>query len=204
MDRRTFLIGLPLALSACSAEEVWAPDDVVSRAIHREPGPKHLTLYTVKNVQSDNGAHTGLLINASQRVMFDPAGSFRQTQMPERNDVLFGVTPRLEEFYASFHARVTYYVTAQKVQVAPEVAERALNLALQAGPVPQAMCARSTSRILRQLPGFESIRQTWSPNSIEEDMARIPGVETREYRENDAADKSVAAAQIDATLRAEQ
>ncbi|WP_108813676.1 hypothetical protein [Loktanella sp. Alg231-35] len=204
MDRRSFLIGLPLALSACSAEQVWAPDDVVARAIHSAPGPKHLTLYTVKNVQSDNGAHTGLLVNASQRVMFDPAGSFRQTQMPERNDVLFGVTPRLEEFYASFHARVTYYVTAQKVQVAPEVAERALNLVLQAGPVPQAMCARSTSRILRQLPGFESVRQTWSPNNIEKDVALIPGVETREYREADEADKSVAAARIDATLRVEQ
>ncbi len=204
MQRRHFLIGLPLALSACSAEEVWAPDDVVARAVHVEPGPKYLTLYTVKNVGSDNGAHTGLLINASQRVIFDPAGSFRQDVMPERNDVLFGVTPRLEEFYASFHARVTYYVTAQTVAVAPEVAERALNLALQAGPVPQAMCARSTSRILRQLPGFENIRQTWSPNRIEEDFAVLPGVQTREYRENDAADKSVAAAEIEAALRAGQ
>lgn len=198
------MIGLPLALSACTAEQVWAPDDVVARAIHREPGPKYLTLYTVKNVTSDNGAHTGLLINASQRVMFDPAGSFQLAQMPERNDVLFGVTPRLEEVYASFHARVTYYVTAQKILVSPEVAERALNLAFTAGPVPQALCARSTSAILRQLPGFEKVRHSWSPNRIEEDFAQIPGVETREFRENDEADKSIAAARIDAMLKAEQ
>jgi len=204
MDRRHFILGLPFALQACAAPQVWAPDDVVARAIHSEPGPKHLTLYTVKNVQSDNGAHTGLLVNASQRVMFDPAGSFRQELMPERNDVLFGVTPRLEDYYASFHARVTYYVTAQKVIVPTDVAERALNLVMQAGPVPQAMCARTTSRILRQLPGFESIRQTWSPNRIEDDFALLPGVETREFRENDAADKSVAAEQINATLREQQ
>lgn len=204
MKRRHFLIGLPLALSACSAPEVWAPDDVVTRAVHRKAGPKYLTLYTVKNVTSDNGAHTGLLVNASQRVMFDPAGSFRQELMPERNDVLFGVTPQLEQYYASFHARVTYYVTAQKVTIAPEIAERALNLVMQAGPVPQAMCARRTSGVLRQLPGFESVRQTWSPNRIEEDFARLPGVETREYRESDADDKSIAAAQIDAAVKTGQ
>lgn len=204
MDRRSFLIGLPLALSACSAQEVWAPDDVVSRAAYSKPGPNYLTLYTMKNVGSDNGAHSSLLINASQRVMFDPAGSFEQEQMPERNDVLFGVTPRLEEYYVSFHARVTYYVVGQKVEVAPDVAERALNLALVSGPVPQANCARFTSRLLRQLPGFEGIRQTWDPNRIEEDFAELAGVETQTYRESDADDKSIAAARINAALRTGQ
>lgn len=200
MDRRSFLIGLPLLVSACTAQEVWAPDDVVSRAIYRKPGPNYLTLYTMKNVGSDNGAHTALLINASQRVMFDPAGSFEQDLMPERNDVLFGVSPQLEDYYVSFHARITYYVVGQKVEVPAPVAERALNLALDAGPVPQANCARYTSRLLRQLPGFENIRQTWDPNRIDEDFAARPGVETRVYRENDEDDKSVAAARIAAEL----
>ncbi|MDP5084474.1 MAG: hypothetical protein NWQ23_03565 [Yoonia sp.] len=204
MDRRRFLIGLPLALSACTAQEVWAPDDIVARAIHRKPGDKYLTLYTMKNIGSGNGAHSSLVINASQRVLFDPAGSFSQEAMPERNDVLFGVTPQLEDFYVSFHARVTYYVVGQTVIVRPEVAEQALNLVMAAGPVPQANCARVTSRILRQLPGFEGFRQTWDPNRIEEDFAKLPGVVTREYRENDSDDKSVAAAQINAQLRAQQ
>lgn len=201
MDRRSFLIGLPLALSACSAQEVWAPEDVVARAIHREPGRSYLTLYTMRNVGSGNGAHTSLLINASQRVLFDPAGSFKQEVMPERNDVLFGVTPRLEKFYVSFHARETYYVVGQTVDVAPEVAEQALNLALVAGPVPQANCARVTSGILRQLPGFEGFRQTWSPTKIEDDFAKLPGVTTEEYREDDADDKTLALEEISAILR---
>ncbi len=201
MNRRGFLVGLPLALSACTAQEVWAPDDVVTRAVHRKPGKKYLTLYTMKNVASDNGAHSALLINASQRVLFDPAGSFKQDVMPERNDVLFGVTPRLENFYVSFHARSTFYVVGQTVEVAPEVAEQALNLALVSGPVAQANCARVTSRILRQLPGFAGIRQTWGPNRILEDFARLPGVTTQEYREDDADDKTLAAAEIAAILR---
>jgi hypothetical protein len=200
VQRRFFLVGAPLALSACAAQQVWAPDDIVARAIFRDPDNSYLTLYTMKNNGSGNGAHSSLLINASQRVLFDPAGSFVQNRMPERNDVLFGVTPELEQFYVSFHARVTYHVIGQTVQVAPEIAERALQLALANGPVPQAHCARATSRLLRQLPGFAGIRQTWSPNRLSDDFATLPGVETRTYREDDADDKSIAAARINAAL----
>lgn len=204
MDRRTFLIGLPLALSACAVEEIWAPDDVVARAIYRGTGPKHLTLYTMLNVGSDNGAHTSLLIDASHRVMFDPAGSFKTPYLPERNDVLIGVSPRLEQYYLSYHARATYYVVGQQIEVAPEVAERALILAFANGAVPQAGCARHTSRLLRQLPGFEGIKQTMFPDKLMENFGRLPGVETREYRENDSDDKSIAAAQINEALKAGQ
>ena len=203
MYRRQFIVGLPLALSACSATEVWAPDDVVSRAIYRDPSAAYLTLYTMKNVGSDNGAHSALLINASQRVIFDPAGSFEQNRMPERNDVLFGASPLLEEFYVSYHARVTYYVIGQTAQVAPDVAEQALKLALANGPVPQAHCARSTSRLLRQLPGFADFRQTWDPNRISEDFAQLPNVTSRRFHESDEDDKSIAAARINAALTAQ-
>ena len=198
------MIGLPLALSACAVEEIWAPDDVVARATYRGTGPKHLTLYTMLNVGSDNGAHSSLLIDASHRVMFDPAGSFKTPYLPERNDVLIGVSPRLEQYYLSYHARATYYVVGQRIEVAPEVAERALILAFANGAVPQAGCARHTSRLLRQLPGFEGIKQTMFPDKLMENFATLPGVETREYRENDADDKSIAAAQINEALKAGQ
>lgn len=204
MDRRRFLIGLPLALSACAAPEVWAPDDVVARAIYREPGRTYLTLYTMRNVGNNNGAHTALLINASQRVMFDPAGAWEQERMPERNDVLFGVTPWLEQFYVSFHARQTFYVVGQSIDVPPPVAEQALNLVLRAGPVAQANCARVTSRVLQQLPGFESIRQSWGPGKLSDDFGMLAGVETREYREDDADDKSTAVDRINAAIKARQ
>lgn len=204
MNRRNLLLGLPLFLSACGAKEIWAPDNLVSQSIHREAGPKYLTLYTMKNVGSGNGAHSALLINASQRVIFDPAGSWEQEQMPERNDVLFGASPRLEAYYVSFHARQTFYVIGQTVPVSPEVAERALQLALAAGPAPQGSCSRFTSRLLRQLAGFESIGQTWFPNNLADDFGRLPGVETREYREDDEDDKSIAARRIEAALAGEE
>jgi len=156
----------------------------------------------MKNTGSDNGAHSGLLINASQRVIFDPAGSFAVSTLPERNDVIFGMTPRMEAFYASFHARETYYVIAQRIEVPAAVAEQALQLALANGPVPKAGCTRATSALLRQLPGFETIRPTFFPDNLYDAVAKLPNVETKTYRENDDDDKRIAAREINNAIQA--
>lgn len=204
MKRRAFLIGAPLVVAGCTGQQVWAPDDVVAKAIAPGSPTKQLKLFTMKNVGSGNGAHTALLIDASQRVIFDPAGSWNQERMPERNDVLFGATEALEDYYISFHARVTYFVVSQRIAVSPEVAEQALNLALRAGPVPKANCTRVTSGLLQSLPGFESLRRTWFPNNLSDAFAKLPGVTTIEYREQDADDKTVAAREIAEALKEEQ
>jgi len=156
------------------------------------------------NVGSGSGAHSSLLVDASQRVMFDPAGSFVSSFIPERNDLLFGMSPRLESYYVSYHARSTFYVVGQRLVVSDAVAETALRLVLSNGAVPRAGCAIAVSKVLRQLPGFESIRRTISPTRIRDDFARLPGVIETEYRETDADDKSIAAAEIEAVLTAGQ
>ena len=208
MKRRTFILTAPLALAACGdtvlREEVVASQAAVDRVAYVHPGPKSLTLFTMRNVGSDNGAHTGLMINASQRVLWDPAGTFGHPTIPERNDVHFGVTPRVEQFYTSFHARETYYLQIQEIDVSPEIAERALQLALANGPTPKAACTRHTSRMLKQLPGFEGIRSAFFPDALADQFGTLPGVRSRIYRENDSDDKSIAAAQIDAAIRAGQ
>ncbi|MFY9207184.1 MAG: hypothetical protein WAO67_15745 [Yoonia sp.] len=205
MHRRTFILGAPLALAACGGgDPIWAPDDVVNAKIYRGTGQKSITLYTMINVWSGNGAHSSLLIDASQRVMFDPAGSFKHETIPERNDVLFGISPRVEEFYVSYHARQTYYVEGQRIVVSDEIAERALQLVMANGAVPKSACALAVSKVLRDIPGFENIRRTISPTRIRDDFAKIPGVVTTIYREDDADDKSIAAAQIDAALKTDQ
>ena len=85
-----------------------------------------------------------------------------------------------------------------------DVAEQALRLALAYGPVGQGSCTRAASAILGQLPGFDSIRSTLFPNALRNRFAILPGVELTEYREADGDDKSFAAAQIDAALKASQ
>lgn len=185
MNRRAFLIGAPLALAACSAEPVWAPDAAVNAAVYRSGRPASLTLFTVKNTGTENGAHTSLLIDASQRVLFDPAGSFQAEVIPERNDVLFGFSPAAEQAYISYHARTDYFVLAQKITVPAPVAEQALHLAMSNGAVPKASCTRATSGILRRLDGFDGIGSTFFPNNLSDAFGQIPRVKTTVVREQD-------------------
>ena len=187
MRRYLFLL-LPLLLAACTAQSVWAPDDVVSRAAYRNGAPPSITLVTMINNRSNEGAHSALLINASQRVVFDPAGSWWHRNAPERNDLHYGIRPILLDFYIDYHARETFHVVMQKKQVSPEVAEQALRLAQNYGAVPKAMCGASTSSILGQLPGFESIKKSWFPGRIMTNFAELDGVETVRYFDDDDDD----------------
>jgi hypothetical protein len=201
MKRRAFLVGAPLALAGCAGGvSVWAPDSAVNAAMYQGTGETSLTLYTMRNIGSGNGAHTSLLVDASQRVMFDPAGSFSSTQIPERDDVLFGMSPQIEEFYVSFHARETYYVEGQRIVVPAAVAEQALRLVMAFGPVGKARCTRAVSTVLSQLPGFFTIKLTYFPIALRDWFQELPDVVLTEYRENDADDKSIAAAQIEDAL----
>lgn len=203
--RRAFLTSAAAtALTACAGEPVWAPDDIVASKTYRSGGPTALTLYTMRSVSSGNGEHSSLLVDASQRVMFDPAGTFRHSTIPERNDVLFGVTPQVEAYYISYHARQTFYVIGQKLLVSPQVAEAALQMVMAHGAVPKANCTRATSSIMRRLPGFGDLPQTWFPNTLAAAFGRYDGVTTEEYREQDGDDKTLAAQQIDMQIRADQ
>lgn len=165
---------------------------MVARMAYREPGPATLTLVTMLNNGTGSGAHTALMINASQRVIWDPAGSFAHPRIPERNDVIYGVNPEVYKVYRSAHARETFHVVMQTVEVSPEVAEKAFALARQMGPVGQAQCTASTSRLLQQLPGFESISGNLFPKKLMAQFAKLPGVKTEKVFENDAGDKKAA------------
>lgn len=183
---------LPLALMGCSAKSEWASDEIVSRMAYRDPGPAKLTLLTMVSNRTGSGAHTALMINASQRVIWDPAGSFAHSQIPERNDVLYGVNPEVYNVFKSAHARETYHVVIQDLVVSPEVAERAFALAREKGPIAQSQCTLSTSSLLSQLPGFEQIGSYLFPGKLMEEFGKLPGVQTDKLYENDAGDKKSA------------
>ncbi|SDF30219.1 hypothetical protein [Limimaricola pyoseonensis] len=188
MHRRLFLAAAPLALAGCGAgEPVWAPDDALARVAYRHDGPPALTLITVKNLGSGNGAHTGLMINASQRVMFDPAGSYGHASIPERNDLLYGITPEVEASYISYHSRVSFTTVVQRKEVPAATAEQAFRLAKTAGPVPKVQCTRAASRLISALPGFERVGTTWFPDELSDRFGELPGVSTREFNENDSS-----------------
>lgn len=186
MKRLIIALSLFLALAACATEPVWAPDEDVARAHYAHDGPPMLTLITVNNVNSGNGGHAALVVSApSERVLFDPAGSFYHPRLPERNDVIHGMTDAAVDFFVDFHSRVSWRVVKQDLVVEPEVAEAALALVKDYGAVPKAFCANAVSTVLGQLPGFESISTTMFPGSLENRFAKFPGVVRSEFHDMD-------------------
>lgn len=186
MRRITLILVALLGLAACTGDAVWAPDEEVQRARYSTSGPPTLTLFTVVNVDSGNGGHSALLVSApSERVLFDPAGSFQHPRLPERNDVIHGMTDNAVDFYIDYHSRASWRVIRQDLVVSRDVAEMALRLAKDNGAVSSAFCANSISQILGQLPGFETVGTTMFPVSLQETFAAFDGVTTREFHDSD-------------------
>ena len=102
-----------------------------------------MTLITMIDNGTQSGAHTALIVNGSQRVIFDPAGSFQNERVPRRDDVLYGISPAVLAAYKGAHARSEYHIVLQTVEVRPDVAEQAIRLAIARGSVGDAQCAAS-------------------------------------------------------------
>ncbi|WP_299871668.1 hypothetical protein [uncultured Sulfitobacter sp.] len=188
---KRLVIGLAVAaiVAGCSVDQnPDSSDQAVAAAAFRAGGPTSLTLVTVVNNRTGAGGHTALIVNGSQQVIFDPAGSFRDERVVEKGDVLYGMTPGWVKAFKSAHARVTHHVVSQTVDVTPEQAERALNLVRSNGSVAGAYCANSTSGILAQIDGFQGINRTFYPVKLMDQFALVPGVRTDTYYENDEGD----------------
>lgn len=188
---KRLVIGLAVAaiVAGCSVDQ--SPDNSdqeVAAAAFRAAGPTSLTLVTVVNNRTGAGGHTALIVNGSQQVIFDPAGSFRDERVIEKGDVLYGMTPGWVNAFKSAHARATHHVVSQTVNVTPAQAERALNLVRSNGSVAGAYCANSTSGILAQIDGFEGIKSTFYPVKLMDQFALVPGVRTDKHYENDDGD----------------
>jgi len=179
MLRLAFCLVALLGLTACGGYTRASSDADVEMVKFVEGPPNYIILYTVINNRSNSGAHSAVLVNASERVIFDPAGSWHHPRLPERDEVHYGMTDKAVDFYVDYHARSTYDVIEQKIFVSPEVAELLLQRMKAYGPVAKSMCTTATSAVLKGLPGFESINSTWFPKALSKDFAKLPGVITR-------------------------
>lgn len=176
-------MAVALSLSAC-AEQQWADEAAVASVRYRDPGPPSVTLFTALRVRGGEGAHSGLMINADERIIFDPAGNFKHPAVPERGDVLYGITPQVEEMYIDFHARPTYSMMAQTIVVPPEIAAQLAANAKAHGASWKALCSNSVSAVLDGVPGFEGV-DSWLPGSLAKEFGALPGVVTTYYYDDD-------------------
>ena len=184
--RLGLLLAMVTVLSACGVAQLpWAPDAEVARARYHDPSPSSITLMTVVANGSTAAGHSALLINASERVIYDPAGTWYNKDVPERADMLYGITPKMLKYYLDYHARDRFHVVMQTKVVAPEVAEHIKQLAIQKGTSMNAMCAQNTSDLLAHTPGFEGFKVSVWPKSAVAEMSRVPGVVTKTIYQDD-------------------
>ncbi|MBL9059468.1 MAG: hypothetical protein JNK88_05525 [Mangrovicoccus sp.] len=177
-------------LSGCADKTPQATDAEVAMHHYVSDDPPSLTLVTSVRVKSQGGVHSALIINGPERAVFNPAGTWRHPQAPEQGDFHVGFSPAMEKWYFDYHARVTFDIYAQTIEVPPEVAAKALELARTNGSVWPGQCTVSIAHILQQLPGFEDFPSTLYPSGAMEAFAKYPGVTTRVYTDDSPDDWS--------------
>ena len=179
-------LAMTLGLGAC-AQSVYAPDEAVARARFVSDEPPSITLFTVVGIPKGEGAHSALMINGSQRVIYDPAGSWEHPAIPERNDTLYGITDNFKAFYIDYHARETYWVAEDRISVTREVADAAIRAAEANGASMKSFCANETARVLRRVPGFEAAPATMQPLVLRKWFQTLPGVVSKRHYDGDPA-----------------
>lgn len=166
------------ALTGCAAQLPWAPIENINQVAYREPGAPTVTLM-VAVTKSGSGAHTALMINAAQRVIYDPAGTFHDKSVPERADLLYGITPQALDKYIDYQAEEGLNWVMMTKTVSPEVAETAMQAAIETGASMSGLCAHNTSSIISRVPGFQGFPVELYPKKVLAAFSAIPGVTTR-------------------------
>jgi hypothetical protein len=183
MRRSIAVLACVASLAACGADSVYAPPEEVTSRAYAAGGPPTLTLLTAINNRTGGGAHSALMVSGSQRVIFDPAGTWWHPNAPERGDVKFGITDPMLDIYVDYHARPTFRMVLQEITVPPETAERALALVQSHGPAAKATCGVAISGLLREL-GFQEVGRTWYPDRVMRDFAALSGVRETVIRDD--------------------
>lgn len=164
-----------LMLAGCEVYEPASPEEI-SRARYVSDEPPSVTLISMVSNRTGRSAHSALLINGSERVLYDPAGTFTHPDLPRRGDIHYGMTPRHLDYYERYHARFSHHVHSQTVYVSRETADRVLANAQAQGPTPKMLCNTAVAAVLQPVPPFTEVSGSIFPEPARQDFARIPGV----------------------------
>jgi hypothetical protein len=176
MRRALAALAAVAALAGC---EMYRPADLetIERARYASPEPPSVTLISMVNAETGRSAHVGLLINGSQQVLYDPAGTFTHPDLPRRGDVHYGMTPRYVDYYERYHARFDYFVETQEVPVTRAEADQLIANAEARGKTMKMHCALAMADVLQPVARFAHVRKSYFPEALRADFAQIAGVE---------------------------
>ena len=193
MSRRLLPLAVAGLLAGCTADHKWATDAEVAAAHYTAPPPATITLISSINNRSGEGAHSALLISGSQRVLYDPAGSWDLPKpwTPERNDLRYGMTEGALQSFLTYQSGANYRVVMQSVTVPVEVADAVMASAIEEGSAGKAFCANSITKVLNRVPGFEGVGTTMFPKQLAREFAELPGVTEKIYEETTGRGRTI-------------
>lgn len=179
-----------LVLAGCEFYTPASPDEI-ARARYVSDEPPSITLMSMVNTSSGKSAHSGLLVNGSEQVLFDPAGTFTHPDLPRKGDVHYGMTPRFVDYYERYHARFDYIVEAEKVPVTRAEADEIIADAKAHGKSMKMTCGLAVAKVLDPVPRFSDAPSNIQPEALREYFARLPGVEVRYVTDSDVGKNKV-------------
>ena len=176
MQRWAVALAALAALAGCSVYED-APPETVAAARYASDAPASVTLISMVDNETGKAAHSALLINGSQQVIYDPAGTFTHPELPRAGDVHYGVSPRFVDYYERYHARFSHSVHSQTVEISRAAADQVLANAQAEGRTPKMLCAGSVTGALTGVETFAQVNSSIFPERVRRDFARIAGVQ---------------------------
>lgn len=180
MNRRLFLLGASaLGLGACKRDYRRATLDEVRAAYYFTGKPPTIALLSMINERKNTSEHAGLLINGSQRVLYDPAGGFKARNVPRRGDINYGVSDAVLLAYSDFHYSFGNVIHVHELDVPLSSADTAIRSAETTGEARMLQCATHISTTLERVPGFEDVPFALSPDKLMRYFAARPGVRYR-------------------------
>lgn len=190
--RAALLLMVAFGVAGCGggAKRALAPDTVPARMHHANTGPTEVTLMTVVNTRTGVGDHAALLISGTHRVIYDPAGSFDVASVPRRHDVIYGVSPAVEEVYLGYHVRATHHVLAQTRPLKRAEADALIAAAEAQTPATAGLCAIRAGAVLRTLPELSGVSSSPFPRRLSQSFAAKPGVTARRIDVSDIPERA--------------
>ncbi len=186
LRRLVTVLMLPL-VAGCTAVEVGSSPDEIAAVRYVPDEQPYIAVVSMVAHDDQRAAHSALIISASQRVIYDPAGTFEHPDLKERGDIHYGADDRMVNYYKRYHARFSHFVHEQRIPVTPEVAEAALLRAQAQGPSPKMFCTRHTVAILNDVPGLPDFTPSFFPENLRREVASLPGIVDSYVYENDRA-----------------
>lgn len=176
MRRAVLALALGLAVAGCEIYQPASPE-AVAAARYVSDEPPSITLMSMVNAKNGRSAHSALLINGSQVVLYDPAGTFTHPDLPRSNDVHYGMSPRYVDYYERYHARFSHFVHRQTISVSRAEADEAIARAEAEGKTAKMHCALAIAAVLQPMPRFDEVRSSYFPEVLREDFARFDGID---------------------------